>query len=67
MKAIVALVALCAIANGSVAQTPGTPAPKIQKKAGFDPKRDAAKDIANAAKVASKQNKRILLDVGGEW
>lgn len=33
----------------------------------FDPKRDAAKDIAAAVKLARKQNKRILLDVGGEW
>lgn len=33
----------------------------------FDPKRDAAKDIAEAVKSAKKQDKRILLDVGGEW
>ena len=33
----------------------------------FDPKRDPAKDLAEAVKVAKKQNKRILLDVGGEW
>jgi len=33
----------------------------------FDPKRDAAKDIAAAVKLAGKQNKRILLDVGGNW
>ncbi|HRF60104.1 MAG TPA: thioredoxin family protein [Fimbriimonadaceae bacterium] len=33
----------------------------------FDPKRDAAKDIAAAIKTAKKENKRIILDVGGEW
>lgn len=33
----------------------------------FDPARDAAKDIADAVKIAQKKNKRILLDVGGEW
>jgi thioredoxin-related protein len=33
----------------------------------FDPKRDAAKDIQAAIKEAAKRNKRILLDVGGEW
>ncbi len=33
----------------------------------FDPKRDSEKDIADAVKLATKQNKRILLDVGGEW
>ena len=33
----------------------------------FDPKRDAARDILDAVKFATKQNKRIILDVGGEW
>lgn len=33
----------------------------------FDPKRDAAQDISAAIKLAGKQNKRIILDVGGEW
>jgi thioredoxin-related protein len=33
----------------------------------FDPKRDAAKDIANALVDAKKSGKNVLLDVGGEW
>ncbi len=33
----------------------------------FDPKRDAAQDIAVALKMASKENKRVLLNVGGNW
>ncbi len=33
----------------------------------FDPLRNAAKDIENAIVHAEKENKRILLDVGGEW
>lgn len=33
----------------------------------FDPNRDAAKDIEDAINQAKKENKRILLDVGGEW
>jgi thioredoxin-related protein len=33
----------------------------------FDPTRNAAKDIADAVGVASRENKRILPDVGGEW
>lgn len=37
------------------------------KREKFDPKRDVEKDIANAVKEASSLNKRILLDVGGEW
>ena len=35
--------------------------------AAFDPKRDPAKDVEAAAQQASAENKRILLDVGGEW
>ena len=33
----------------------------------FDPSRNAAKDIENAVVQAVKENKRILLDIGGEW
>ena len=33
----------------------------------FDPSRNAAKDIENAIVQSTKENKRILLDVGGEW
>ncbi len=39
----------------------------IQAEHKFDPKRDAQKDIDNAIIKAQKLNKRILLDVGGEW
>lgn len=33
----------------------------------FDPSRDAAKDLQSAIAVAERENKRIILDVGGEW
>lgn len=33
----------------------------------FDPNRDPFKDLSIAVDEASKQNKRIILDVGGEW
>ena len=33
----------------------------------YDPKRDAARDIQDAIKEAQGANKRILLEVGGEW
>ena len=33
----------------------------------FDPSRDAAKDIDLAVLEAKRTNRRILLDVGGEW
>jgi thioredoxin-related protein len=39
----------------------------LENREKFDPKRDAAKDIADAFTVARKEGKRILLDVGGEW
>ena len=33
----------------------------------FDPKRDAAADVALAIASASSQGKRVIVDVGGEW
>jgi len=33
----------------------------------FDPARDAAKDISDAIIEATKNNRRIILDVGGNW
>ena len=33
----------------------------------FDPKRDAAQDVATATALAKAQGKRVLVDVGGQW
>jgi thioredoxin-related protein len=33
----------------------------------YDPKRDAALDIVEAAAEAKRTNKRVLVEVGGEW
>ena len=33
----------------------------------FDPKRDAAQDIQAALGEARRTNRRVILDVGGEW
>jgi len=33
----------------------------------FDPKRNAARDISDAIVEATKSNRRIILDVGGNW
>jgi thioredoxin-related protein len=33
----------------------------------FDPKRDPSKDLEAAVSRATREDKRILLDVGGEW
>jgi thioredoxin-related protein len=46
-----------------LAQAPN-PAAAVPK---FDPKRDAAKDIAGAVAEARRTNRRVILDVGGEW
>ncbi|MCC6396459.1 MAG: thioredoxin family protein [Bacteroidetes bacterium] len=51
----------------SLAQSPtpfGTAYSPVTK---FDPQRDAAKDIADALREARRSNRRVLLDVGGEW
>lgn len=33
----------------------------------FDPRRDAAADVATAMTIAKAEGKRVLVDVGGEW
>jgi len=56
----------CTAATGvACAQGSAKAMPDTREK--FEPKRDASKDIQNAIKKATKENKRILLDVGGEW
>lgn len=54
--------ALPAQAQTAPAATAGTGLP-----AKFDPKRDAAQDVATAVAQAKSQGKRVLVDVGGEW
>ena len=51
----------------AVAVGPGSHGKVKMSEKIFDPKRDAAKDIADAIKLATKQNKHILVDVGGNW
>lgn len=40
---------------------------KLPAREKFDPKRVAADDLKNAITKATAENKRIILDVGGEW
>lgn len=35
--------------------------------ANYDPKRDGSADLESAISTAGKLNKRILLEVGGDW
>lgn len=44
----------------------GTP-PKQVPPIPFDPKADPVKDLKAALVKAKKENKRVVLDVGGEW
>lgn len=48
-------------------ETKETPKKDVTEREKFDPAKDPAVDIQHAVIVASKDGKRILLDVGGEW
>ncbi len=60
---------------GALAQTSANKKTKAKTKPStetiegekFDPARNAAEDLQNAIIKAQKENKRIILDVGGEW
>lgn len=49
------------VSQTAAAQSPYTAIAK------YDPKRDAARDIDDAVAEAKRTNRRILLEVGGEW
>jgi thioredoxin-related protein len=69
MKRFVPVVAVSALALTTAfafAQN-AAPAQAVKAEKIFDPSRDAEKDIAAAIKTATKENKRILIDVGGNW
>ncbi len=66
------LLASSAIAQSSKASatkadvaTEKTGAPIEREK--FDPAKDPAADLAKAVEQATAENKRIILDIGGEW
>jgi thioredoxin-related protein len=58
---LIAVGAVCGFAQAARAQSPYAPVTK------YDPKRDAAQDIRDAAAEAKRTNRRVLLEVGGEW
>jgi thioredoxin-related protein len=62
--------ALClalAIGSSNAAQAAAETSYAGNLAAQFDPHRDAAKDLADAIALAQSGNKRIVVDVGGEW
>jgi thiol:disulfide interchange protein len=61
-----AILAVAISAVPAFAQTEESVAQK-QERVKFDPKRDPVKDLEAAVVKATKESKRILLDVGGEW
>ena len=61
--AILAVVAVPAIFQ----QRARSQSAKYLPVARYDPKRDAAQDIRDAVAEATRANKRILLEVGGDW
>ena len=66
----IAVLAGCLAMLGCVQTPQGAPARAVAINAsegGFDPSRDAAKDITGAVRAAKMQHKHVLLDVGGNW
>ena len=54
-------------AKPKVVKSTATPAATPFVREQFDPKRDPIADLDAAVITATKENKRIILDVGGEW
>jgi thioredoxin-related protein len=52
-------------AKGAATVSERPPAAFVRDK--FDPARNPSDDLKAAIETASKENKRIILDVGGEW
>lgn len=69
IKAVVVFVLclLAAIPLGAKKKNPKTPTPAAINKSGYDVARDPAKDLQAAIAEATKTNKRILMEVGGDW
>ena len=69
--AVIAVFVACSGLSGSLraqAQTASPlPATFPSTDAKYDPARDAAADIRLALAEAKKSNRRVILDVGGEW
>ena len=58
---------VCSTAHPAHAQTSQAGSKPVSAVPKFDPTRDAAKDISEALADAKRTNRRVILDVGGEW
>ena len=68
MKSLLTVILVLLLSTGFIfSQSKKDSDKTIVKIAKFDPSRDAAKDIKDAIKEATKTHRRIILDVGGEW
>jgi thiol:disulfide interchange protein len=68
LKSIVALAACLLVAiSVSAKRGPKSAPPAAEPTATYDPSRDPAKDLQAAIALATKTNKKILLEVGGDW
>jgi thiol:disulfide interchange protein len=75
---VVTLLALLLVACQTVSLSTSTPSPAPQAVsltptanpvlvAAYDPQRDSAKDVQAAVALAQSENKRILIEIGGDW
>jgi len=68
VKSLLALTACLIVAlSASAKHGRRTPPPAPAKPASYDASRDPAKDLQEAIALAAKTNKRILMEVGGDW
>ena len=58
---------LSLVSGSAIGQTKEPPKAASTGVEKFNPQRDADKDLQSAIALAEKTNRRILLDVGGEW
>ncbi len=73
-KLIYPILTILILANPGFSQSSAEPKTKLTetqkllaKREKFDPQRDSNQDLQTAVARAQKENKRIILDVGGEW
>ena len=74
MRKIICILLMILVGScGAFAQTSATNKTEVKtstettQRERFDPTRNAGEDLKTAVSKATKENKRIILDVGGEW